>query len=199
MKKKRRAPPGGLSVMLLGHVSLQARPSGEMVATVDDFSAGLGKLSASAAERAEDLRMGLPLTSFASPSRSVDKEIDLLVRRLAARGLVEYRLGRSRGGADQVIIEPQLPDYWPQLPKLRDSDALVLSRFAYLRRRADEIILESPRAGGLFKICDPKIAAMLATLATPQKVKVLRRQAGIAGVELLALLVDCRILFKVAA
>jgi SagB-type dehydrogenase family enzyme len=185
--------------MLLGHVSLQARPSGEMVATVDDFSAGLGKLSASAAERAEDLRMGLPLTSFASPSRSVDKEIDLLVRRLAARGLVEYRLGRSRGGADQVIIEPQLPDYWPQLPKLHDSDALVLSRFAYLRRRADEIILESPRAGGLFKICDPKIAAMLATLATPQKVKVLRRRAGIAGVELLALLVDCRILFKVAA
>jgi SagB-type dehydrogenase family enzyme len=170
-----------------------------MVVTVDDFSAGLGKFSASAAERAEDLRMGLPLTSFVSQSRGVDKEIYLLVRRLAARGLVEYRLGRPRSSADQVIIEPQLPDFWPRMPKLRDTDALILSRFAYLWRRADEIVLESPRAGALFKICDPKIAAMLATLATPRKVKALRRQAGLAGIELLALLVDCQILFKVAA
>jgi SagB-type dehydrogenase family enzyme len=170
-----------------------------MVVRVDDFSAGLGKFSASAAERVQDLRLGLSLTSFASQGRSIDKEIHLLVRRLAARGLVEYRLGGSRGGADQAVIEPQLPDYWPQMPKLRDSDALVLSRFAYLRRRADEMVLESPRAGALFKICDPKIAAMLATLATPQKVKALRRQVGLAGIELLALLVDCQILFKVAA
>jgi SagB-type dehydrogenase family enzyme len=49
----------------------------------------------------------------------------------------------------------------------------------------------------LFKICDPKIAAMLAALATPQKIKELRGQIGPAGAELLALLVDCRILFKV--
>ncbi|MGB7042166.1 MAG: hypothetical protein WBD83_21600, partial [Xanthobacteraceae bacterium] len=87
-----------------------------------------------------------------------------MVRRLAARGLVEYRLGRSRGGADQVVIEPQLPDYWPRNPKLRDSDVVVLSRFSYMRRRADEMVLESPRAGALFKIRDPKIAVLLAAL-----------------------------------
>lgn len=198
-KKKRRAAPEGLSVRLLQHVTLQARPGGDIVVGVDDFSTGLGKFSASAVERAQDLRAGLLLASFASRSRSLDKEIHLLVRRLAARGLVEYRLGRSRGGADQVVIEPQLPDYWPRNPKLRDSDVVVLSRFSYMRRRADEMVLESPRAGALFKIRDPKIAALLAALATPQKVKVLRRQAGLAGIELLALLVDCQILFKVAA
>jgi SagB-type dehydrogenase family enzyme len=198
-KKKRRRAPEGLSVRLLPHVTLDARPSGDVVVGVDDFSAGLGKFSAGAAARAQDLRAGLPLASFASPSRAVDKEVHLLVRRLAARGLVEYRLGGLRSGADYVVIEPQLPDYWPQVPKLRDTDTLVLSRFAYLRRRANEMVLESPRAGALFKLRDPKIATILTTLATPQKVKELRRQTGFPGVELLSLLVDCHILFKVDA
>ena len=189
----------GLSARLLGHVTLEARMGGDVVAGVDDFSFGLGKLSAGAVERAQELRAGLPLREFASPSRNIDKEIHLLVQRLAARGLVEYRLGRSRGSADQVVIEPQLPDYWPQMPKLRETDALVLSRFAYMRRRADETVLESPRAGALFKICDPKIAAVLATLSTPQKIKDIRRQAGFPGLDLLALLVDCQMLFKVDA
>jgi SagB-type dehydrogenase family enzyme len=196
-KKKRRAAPEGLTVRLLSRVALEARIGGDMIVRVDDFSAGLGKFGANAAERAQALREGLPLSALASPGRLVDKEIHLLVRRLATRGLVEYRLGSRRG--DQVVIEPQLPDYWPQMPKLRDADALVLSRFAYMRRRADEMVLESPRSGALFKIYDPKIAAMLATLAVPHKIKQLRRQAGFPGVELLALLVDCQILFKVDA
>src|SRR5262249_57295433 len=74
---------------------------------------------------------------------------------------------------------------------------VVLSRFAYLRRRGDEMVLESPRSGALFKICNPKIAAAIATLATPQPIKQLRRQDNSLSVALLALLVDCQILFKV--
>ena len=76
---------------------------------------------------------------------------------------------------------------------------IVLSRFAYLRRRGDEMVLELPRAGALFKICDPKIAAALAMLSTPQKISRFRRQDGFPGLELLALLVDCQILFKIDA
>ena len=98
------------------------------------------------------------MSAFASGSRDVDKEILLLVRRLAGRGLVEYHLGRPRSGEDLVVIEPQVPDYWPRMPQLGDADALVLSRFAYMRRRGNEMVLESPRAGALFKICNPKIA-----------------------------------------
>ena len=112
---------------------------------------------------------------------------------------MEYRLGRSRNGEDLVVIEPQVPDYWPQAPQLGNADALVLSRFAYMRRRGAEMVLESPRAGALFKICDPKIAAAIAMLSTPQQIKQLRRQEGFPGVELLALLLDCQILFKVGA
>src|SRR4029077_15103394 len=120
------------------------------------------------------LNTGLPLASLATPRKTVDKEVDLLVRRLAARGLLEFRLvqpgfGRGRNDRDLVIIEPQAADYWPRMAQLRDTDTLVLSRFAYLRRRAEDMVLESPRARALFRICDPTIAATLAALAVPQQ------------------------------
>ena len=178
---------------------LETHADGSLVACFDGHSVGLGKFSARAVDSAQHLRTGLPLRSFASDGRKIDKEIDLLVRRLARRGLLEYRLGHSREDKDQVVIEPQVPDYWPQTPKLDDADIIVLSRFAYLRRRGNEMVLESPRAGALFKICDPKIATAIAVLSTPQKIKQLRRQVNFPGVELLALLVDCQILFKIDA
>ncbi len=61
------------------------------------------------------------------------------------------------------------------------------------------MILESPRAGALFRIGAPKVASLLATLAKPQTIATLRRQPGFPGIELLALLLDCQILFKVEA
>ena len=128
-----------------------------------------------------------------------DQEMGLLVRRLARRGLLEYRLARSGEAHDQVVVEPQVPDYWPQMPALDGADLIVLSRFAYLRRRGTEMILESPRADALFRIGDPKLASVLAGLATPHSINKLRRQDGFPGLALLALLVDCRILFKIDA
>ena len=198
-RKSERREPATLSARLGGHVTLEAQTGGEIVACFDGFSVSLGKFSANAADRAQELRIGLPLSSFASDSRNIDKEIYLLVRRLAAHGLLEYRLGGSRNGEDQVVIEPQVPDYWPRIPQLDNADILVLSRFAYTRRRANEMVLESPRAGALFKICNPKIAAALAMLSAPRQIKRLRRQDGFPGVELLAVLVDCQILFKINA
>jgi SagB-type dehydrogenase family enzyme len=197
-KKSGRRAAATLSARLLSHITLQAQAGGDIVARFDDVALGLGKFSAAAAERAKELSAGLALSAFASSNRETDKEIHILVRRLAGRGLIEYRLGRARG-EDLVVVEPQLPDYWPQLPQLGNADTLVLSRFAYMRRRADEMVLESPRSGALFKICDPKIAAALALLATPQQIKQFRRQKDFPGLELLSLLVDCRILFKIDA
>jgi SagB-type dehydrogenase family enzyme len=198
-KRGRPAAPAPVSARLRGHVRLDAHANGEIVAGFEGYSVRLGTFSAGAGNRAQELRIGLPLDSFASHSRNIDKEIGLLVQRLAGHGLLEYRLGRSRNREDLVVIEPQVPDYWPQAPEIGNADALVLSRFAYMRRRGDEMVLESPRAGALFRICDPKVASALAILCSPQQIKHLRRQDGFPGVELLALLLDCQILFKVGA
>jgi SagB-type dehydrogenase family enzyme len=51
----------------------------------------------------------------------------------------------------------------------------------------------------LFKIHDPTIAAFLAMLSAPQQIRRLRRRDDFPGIALLALLVDCRILFKTDA
>ena len=197
-KSARRAVPPVIFARLSGHVTLQARADGEIAACFEGYAIGLGKFSAGAADRAQGLRTGLPLASFASGG-GIDKEIDLLVRRLARRGLLEYCLRRSPKDDDLLVIEPQTPDYWPQTPALGNSDILVLSRFAYLRRRANEMVLESPRAAAVFKLCDPKIAAVIPMLSTPQQIKRLRRQEGFPGIELCALLVDCQMLFKIDA
>jgi SagB-type dehydrogenase family enzyme len=196
-KKQGRTAPPTISARLIAHVRLETQPDGTILARIDDHPLPLGQFSAAAVQRAQALRTGLPLASFARPRRAVDKEIDLLVRRLARSGLLEYRVGNSRH--DMVIIEPQLPDYWPQIRKLGAAETIVLSRFAYLRRRGNEMVLESPRAAALFRIGDPEIAAALATLATPQKISRMRNQDGFPGTELLALLLDCRILFKIDA
>jgi len=198
-KKAQRIATPVISARLLPHIALQSREDGSIAASFDGHSVALGKFGAGVIDRAARLRTGLPFDSFAPGGRNADPEIDLLVRQLARRGLLEYRLGGSLDDSDQAVIEPQVPDYWPRMPKLGNTETIVLSRFAYLRRRGNEMVLESPRAGALFRICDPKIATALAMLSKPQKISRLRRQDGFPGVELLALLVDCQILFKIDA
>jgi SagB-type dehydrogenase family enzyme len=166
-----------------------------MIAAFEGAAMGMGAYSAAVVEHARNLRTGLPLASFASGQGSIDQELALLIRRLAGNVLLEYCIGRE-GDDDQVVIEPQTSDYWPRLPRLGKTDVLVLSRFAYMHRRGNDMVLESPRAAALFKIRDPKIMAAITTLSTPQPIKRLRRLDGLAD-ELLALLVDCGILCKV--
>lgn len=199
LKRRQQAAAATLSARLRAHIALEVRSNGEIDACFDSFSVSLGKFSADVADRVSDLRIGLPLSSFASERQSVDEELHLLVRRLARHGLLEYSLRHGRVGDELVIVEPQVSDYWPQMQQLRDADAVVLSRFAYMRRRGNEMVLESPRAGALFRICNPKIAAGLAMLATPRKIQQLRRRGGFPGIPLLALLVDCQIIFKTDA
>jgi SagB-type dehydrogenase family enzyme len=196
-KRPRKIAPPSISARLSGHITLEALADGSIAACFDGYSVGLGKFSAGAVNRAQGLRAGLPLASFSSDGGIIEKEMDLLVRRLAQRGLLEYRLGHAADDKDQVVIEPQVPDYWPQTPKLGDAEIVVLSRFAYLRRRGNEMVLESPRAGALFRICDPNVAAAIAILSTPQKISRFQRQDGFPGAELLGLLVDCQILFRI--
>ena len=184
-----------LSVRLSEFVTLEDQPDGNLFACFDGAPVDdLGKYGAGAVDRRLRHHEGLPLRALAPVAK---QETNRLVRRLARRGLLEYRLGRSGTDPDATFIEPQTPDYWPQVAKLRETDTIVLSRFAYLRRRGDEMVLESPRAGALFRIGDPHVAAALTRLARPQQIREFRRQPDFPGAELLALLVDCRILFRI--
>jgi SagB-type dehydrogenase family enzyme len=186
-----------LFARVIERVTLDIQADGKIAACFSGQAVEIGKLGADAATRAQDLHDGLALDAFASVASDSDKELIRLVRRLAGHGLLEYRLARARDGDDEVVIEPQMPDYWPRLHALDGADMLALSRFAYLRRRAGDLVLESPRAGALFRICDPEIAAGIARLASPLSVEALRHAEGFGGDALLALLVDCRMLFRV--
>jgi SagB-type dehydrogenase family enzyme len=167
---------------------------GSIAGFANGYAVNLGQLSKAAIDRARNLTGGLPLASFAGKT-AIAREVDALVRRLARHGLIEYRLFSPRDGRDLVVIEPQLAEYWPKRTKLRESDTVVLSRFAYLHRRGNGMVLESPRAGALFRIGDPAIAAMLAALSQPQKI---RDSAGF-HLELLELLLDSQVLLTLDA
>lgn len=195
-KHVRRAAPALLSVRLRQHVALETHGNGEIAASFNGYSVGLGSFSPAMAQHMEALRRGVPRASLAKERGRIGKEFQLFLRQLAERGFLEFCLGHGREAPDLVVIEPQQPGYWPQIPKLADSDRLILSRFAYLRRRGSDFVLESPRAGALLKICDPQLAAFIAQLSHPQRIRELRRQGGFPGAAFLALLVDCEIALK---
>ncbi len=98
-KRKRKASAApGLFARLNAHVHLQAQADGNVTASFDEFSLPLGKYSIDALKRAQAIGAGLPFASFASARKLVDKEIALLVERLARTGLLEYRFGTSEQG-----------------------------------------------------------------------------------------------------
>src|SRR5690349_9457619 len=103
---------------------------GSIAGFVNGYSVNLGQLSKAAIDRARKLADGLPLASFAGKT-AIAREVDALVHRLARHGLLEYRLSSPRDGQDLVVIEPQIPEYWPQRAKLDERDTVVLSRFSY--------------------------------------------------------------------
>ncbi|WP_458156595.1 SagB/ThcOx family dehydrogenase [Bradyrhizobium sp. 18BD] len=197
-KKPTRKTAPDIAARLSHRFSLQIQPDGNIAASLGDYSVNLGQFSEAAVDRARHLSTGLPLASFAGKS-ILAREIDALVHRLARQGLLEYRLSSARDERDLVVIEPQVPDYWPRRAKLGSRDTVVLSRFAYLRRRGNEMVLESPRAGALFRIGDPAIAATLAALSQPQKIGKLKAKALSLNLLLLELLAECQILLKLDA
>lgn len=197
-KKPARKIAPVISARLNGRFSLHLQADGSLAAALGGYSINLGQFSTAAIARAGQLATGLPLVSFAGKG-ALAKQVHALVQRLARHGLVEYRLSSPRDEQDLVVIEPQVAEYWPQPAKLGNGDTIVLSRFAYLRRRGNEMVLESPRAGALFRICDPAIAATLAALSRPWKISTLRRHAASLNLNLLGLLLHCQMLIKLTA
>jgi SagB-type dehydrogenase family enzyme len=197
-KKQARTTASIIAARLNGRCSLQMQGDGSLAAVSGDYAVSLGQFGAAAVDRAAHLATGLPLASLAGKS-VLAKQLHVLVQRLAQHGLLDYRLFSPRDAQDLVVIEPQIAGYWPEPAKPSSGDTLVLSRFAYLRRRGNAMVLESPRAGALFRICDPAITATLAALSRPQKISKLRKQMAFLNLDLLGLLLGSGMLIKLGA
>jgi SagB-type dehydrogenase family enzyme len=193
--RSRKSKPASLFARLNPGVTLERAADGSISAFFEGRTAILGKFDASAAERSGDLATGFRLG--ARGWTDVDAEMRRLIGRLQHYGLLEYRLERSGRSGHLAIIEPQVHDYNPRISEPRGGDTIVLSRFAYLRRRGHDMVLESPLAGALCTLCDPQIATTIANLSEPKTIRQLRRGRGFPGPELLGLLLDNRILFQV--
>lgn len=182
-------PPAQLFARLNPGVTLERNAAGGLTALFDGRNVEFGKFGADVTERAADFDTGVAFDG------EPDDEMSELVRRLALYGLVEYRLARAPSGPDLIVVEPQMRDYAPRMIELDEDRTLALSRFAYMRRRGADMVLESPRAMALFRLCDPSVAAMIAHLSQARTVRELCASADFPGAELLALLVDGEILF----
>jgi SagB-type dehydrogenase family enzyme len=195
-KRGRKVAAPALIARVNDQVMLEVYANGKVGAYVDGYAVEIGMINPALVARTQGFAEGVPVASFSPAHKPADQSIEALARHLARSGLLEYALAPA-GGEDVVAIEPQIPEYWPQIEKLGNADTLVLSRFAYLRRRGSDVVLESPRSPALFRIADPQIAAALVALTTPQKISRLRQEKNFVGLPLLGLLVACGILFKV--
>jgi SagB-type dehydrogenase family enzyme len=183
-------PPARLFARLNPGVTLERSAAGGVSALFDGRAVEFGTFDADVTERLAEFETGVAFDGERGG------ELGELIRRLALYGLVEYRLARAPSGPDLVVIEPQMRDYAPRIIEIDEDCPLALSRFAYIRRRGADVVLESPRASALFRLCDPSVAAMIAHLSAARTVRELRRSADFPGVELLALLLDGEILFS---
>src|SRR5262249_35102483 len=91
-KRERRAASQTLCAPLAGHVELQAQADGNVAALFGGHSVPVGTLGPIAAARIPQLRIGLPLASFAAARAMPDTELFSLLRRLARHGFVEFAL-----------------------------------------------------------------------------------------------------------
>lgn len=199
MSQDRFSPPARLFARLNPGVALKDEAGGIVSARFDGESLLLGKLSLGAMRRIVDFETGMPLSTVGVSESPEEKEIRGLLQRLALHGLVEYHLARAPDGPDIVVIEPQMRDYVPRIPELDETHDFVLSRFAYLRRRGVDMVLESPCSAVTFRVCDVGVAAMVASLSKPRSLAQLRNEPGFPGEELLALLFNCQMVFTPCA
>src|ERR1700761_3329284 len=113
-KRVRKEAAPTLLARINEQVMLEVYANGKVGAYVDGYAIEIGNISPGAVQRAQEFSTGLEVASFSPARKPADKEIELLARRLARSGFLEYQLVPPRGAA-VAAIEPQIPGYWPQM------------------------------------------------------------------------------------
>ena len=117
---------------------------------------------------------------------------------LAARGQLRYRF--QADGDVLAEATPMTGGFLPT-PDLSDSARFQLSRFAFVRRRGEQLVLEAAPARFRFVLVDPRSLILTAALVTPRTVQGL---AGVTGLDpaviepLLGTLLGARMVSEVA-
>ncbi len=141
------------------------------------------------------LRIGLPLSLGCVRRRTYrqsDRSADPAIGRARPIGVSPRALAQRRGPGRYRTAGSRL--LAANAEARQTPTRSCLSRFAYMRRRGDEMVLESPRAGALVQNLRSEDRGQPSPCSsTPQQIKQLRRMDGFPGVAFLALLVDCQI------
>jgi SagB-type dehydrogenase family enzyme len=120
------------------------------------------------------------------------------LRRLAGRGLLWIAVHSEDGPL--VTLEPTSPMFDPTDRYVPDG-RYVLSRFAYVRRVGDKLVLESPLSAARVLVEDQRMAPMLWQMTAPMTATAVRGQtldlSAEAAEALLSLLATARILSRV--
>ena len=89
-KPARKAAEPALLARVNEQVMLEVYANGKVGAYVDGYAIELGNISPGSVKRAQGFGEGLEVASFSPARKPADKEIELLARRLARSGLLEY-------------------------------------------------------------------------------------------------------------
>jgi len=93
------------------------------------------------------------------------RQVGPLLARLVERGWLEHTL--CLAGRPLVTSRPIATFHAD--PGLGTSPRVALSRFALLRRQGTDAVIESPRSPALMVLHEPKLAALVAWLASPRR------------------------------
>ncbi len=152
-------------------VSLCSTANG-LSALFDGRSLMLGAPSGRAQKSLLSLARGLAFGAISDKKSPVAAEILAVVRQLARSGLLEYaHIAAGSPTRDVLVIRPQTAEYWPDPPPVARDCRLILSRFAFIRRRQSQIIVESPLSTATFCLAHPSVGQALLSLARPLRVR----------------------------
>ncbi|WP_437735084.1 SagB family peptide dehydrogenase [Sorangium sp. So ce1335] len=109
-----------------------------------------------------------------------------LLRQLERLNLLAFAV--RDGAAPVAALHPISSWFAPARSEIQGDCPYVLSRFAYLHRAGDRMLLESPRSHALLKLQDPRAAAFCHALCRPSTLLALALASGMAVLVVRALL-----------
>jgi SagB-type dehydrogenase family enzyme len=121
--------------------------------------------------------------------------LDQELARLAGKSMLQYSC--MAGGTELLRAAPTSPLARFVFPALRREATVRLSRFAYLRRSGDDVVLESPTSYARVTLNCPVLGALVAALSVPQDLREVHKL--VPGVDAAAIRASAAFLMGVGA